>query len=137
MTRPTQKSLNQLLAFLNFYQHTKNQSSQICSNDHFYKTTTFLRQPMQTLPKQVPIQLLLYKTTICLTRPATTFLVPQMKKTCLKPKFYPANKWETNIWESNGKATMGRQPCIKNKRFSDYIYFIATLQCKVCLMSCL
>ena len=39
-------------------------------------------------------------------------------------KLYPAKKWETNI----------SQQCIKNKRLSDYIYSIATLQCKVCLM---
>ena len=39
-------------------------------------------------------------------------------------KLYPAKKWETNI----------SQQCIKNKCLSDYIYSIATLQFKVCLM---
>ena len=33
---------------------------------------------------QIPIQLLLYKTTTCLTGPATNFLVSQMKKSCIK-----------------------------------------------------
>ena len=37
--------------------------SQTCSNNHFYKTTTRLRQPMLSPPKQVPIYSLLYKTT--------------------------------------------------------------------------
>ena len=53
-----------------------------CSNNHLYKTTTHLRQPMLSLPKEIPIQSLLYKTTTCLTRPATTFFVSQMKKNC-------------------------------------------------------
>ena len=36
-------------------------------------------------PKQIPIQSLLYKTTVCLTQPATTFFcLPNEKKTCLK-----------------------------------------------------
>ena len=37
-----------------------------------------------SLPKQIPIQFLMYNTTICLTLVATTFFVSQMKKTCLK-----------------------------------------------------
>ena len=47
--------------------------------------TTSLRH----LPKPIPIQLLLHKTTTCLMQPATTSFappppIPQMKKTCLK-----------------------------------------------------
>ena len=57
------------LRFINSALH-----SQPCSNDH------------------------LYKTTIRLTRPATTFFVSQMKKTFLKQPLqnfnYPAKKWE-------------------------------------------
>ena len=47
--------------------------SQTCSNDHLCKTTIRLRRPMLSPPKQIPVQLLLHKTTICLTRPTTTF----------------------------------------------------------------
>ena len=54
--------------------------SQTCSNDHLYKMTTDLRQPMLSLPKQIPIQSLLQKMTTCLTQPATTFFLSQMKK---------------------------------------------------------
>ena len=35
-------------------------------------------------PKQIPMQSLLYKKTICLTRQATTFFVSKMKNACLK-----------------------------------------------------
>ena len=67
--------------------------SQICSNDHLYKTTTRLRRPMLSPPRQIPIQLLLYNTTTRLTRPMTTFFVSQMKKNLFKTtttKLYPA-----------------------------------------------
>ena len=60
------------------------------------QTTTSIRQPVLSPPKQIPIQSLLYKTTTCLTRPATTYFVPQMKKNLSKTataKFYPAEKW--------------------------------------------
>ena len=66
-------------------------------HDHLYKTITCLRQPMLSLPIPIPIQLLLHKTTTYLKQPATTFLVTQMKKTCLKQttaKLYPKKKWE-------------------------------------------
>ena len=53
---------------------------QTCSNDHLYNTTTRLRRLMLNLAKQIPIQSLLYRTTTCLTRPATTFLISQTKK---------------------------------------------------------
>ena len=78
--------------------------SQTCSNNHLYKTR--LRRPMLCPPGQIPMQSLLYKTTTCLTRPATSFFVSQMKKKSLPKtttKFYPANKWEAKI----------RQQCIK------------------------
>ena len=95
--------------------------SQICSNDHLYKMkATCLRQSMLIPPKTIPIQSLLFKTTNCLTRPATTFFVSQMKKNLSKATFtklYPVKRWEANA----------RQQCIKNKRLSDYIYFRATL----------
>ena len=55
------------------------------------------------------------------------FFSPKWKKNLSKTtstKLYLAKKWETNI----------SQQCIKNKRLSNYIYSIATLQFKVCLM---
>ena len=75
--------------------------------------TTRLRRPVLSLPKQIPMQSLLYKMTTCLTRPATTFFVLQIKKNLSKTttkKLYPAKKWETNL----------RQQCMKNKRLPDY-----------------
>ena len=64
--------------------------------------TTRLRQPMPSPPKPIPIQTLLYKTTTCLTRPANTFFVPQMKKKQQQKKLpktatarlYPVEKWK-------------------------------------------
>ena len=57
----------------------------------------------------------------CLTRPATTFFVSQMKKTTLykttNTKLYPEKKQETNI----------RQQDLKIKPPFDYIHSIATL----------
>ena len=50
-----------------------NHYSQTCSNDHLCKITTCLWQTMLSSHKQIPIQSLLYKTTTCLTQPATTF----------------------------------------------------------------
>ena len=41
--------------------------SQTCSNDQLFKMTTHLRRPMLSLPKSIPVQSLLYKTTTCLT----------------------------------------------------------------------
>ena len=63
-----------------FWRKKKMIYSQTCSNDHLYKTTTRLRRPMLSPPKQILIRSLLYKTTTCLTRPATTFLSPESKK---------------------------------------------------------
>ena len=74
-----QKQENKLYYFSNILCY-----SQTCSNDHTCKTTTRLGRPMLNLPLQIPIQSLLYKTTICLTGPATNFLVSQMKKNCIK-----------------------------------------------------
>ena len=91
--------------------------SQTCSNDHLYKTTTRLRQPVLSQPKQIPVQLLLYKTTTCVTRPATTFFCLPNEKTLTATKLYPAKKWKIIIWKQ----------CIENKCRPDYIYSIATL----------
>ena len=62
-----------------------------------------LRQPVLSLPKQIPIQLLLCKTTTCLVRSATTFLSPKRKKNLSKTtttQLNPLKKQETNIAES-------------------------------------
>ena len=81
---------------------------------------------MLSPPKQIPIQLALYKTITCLTRPATTFFcLPKKKLSKTTTRFNPAKKWERSI----------RQQCIKNKRLFDYIYTIATSWFEVCLMS--
>ena len=75
---------------------------------------------MLSPPKQIPIKLLLYKTTTFLMEPTTTFLVSQMKKNLSETttaKIYPVKKWETNI----------RQQCIKNNYLSNCIYSIAAL----------
>ena len=79
------------------------------------QTTTYIRRPMLSPPERIPIQTLLYKTTTCLTRPATTFLVLQMKKkTCLKQP-----------QENFSRRRNGKQ-CMKNKCLSDFIYSVAT-----------
>ena len=57
---------------------------QTFSNIPLYKMTTHIRRQILSPPKQIPIKSLLYKTTTCLTRPATTFFVSQMKKAWLK-----------------------------------------------------
>ena len=94
--------------------------NQTCSNNPLYKTATCLRRLTLSPPKQIPIQSLLSKMTTCLTWPATTFFVSQMKKNLSKTittKFYPEKKWETNI----------KQQCIKITCLCDFIYSIATL----------
>ena len=66
----------------------------------FYKTTTLLRRPMLSPPKKIPRSSLLYKTTICLTRPLTNLFVSQMKENLSKTtttKLYYVKNWETNI----------------------------------------
>ena len=97
--------------------------NQTCLYDHLYTTTTRLRRPMLSPPKLVSIQSLMNKAITCLTRPATTFFVPKMKKKNLSKQ--PLQNF---IQRRNGKQ------CIKNKCLSDYIYSTATLYCKVCLM---
>ena len=70
---------------------------------------------MLSLPKQIPIQSLLYKMTTCLTRSANTFFCLPNEKNLSETtttKLYPAKKWEINV----------RQQWIKNKCLSDYIY---------------
>ena len=67
-------------------------------NNHPHITTTRLRWPVLCPPKEIPIQLLLYKMTISLTRPATTFFCLPSEKNLSKTiatKLYPAKKWET------------------------------------------
>ena len=59
---------------------------------------------------------------------AATFFDSQMKKTCQKQELH------SFIQQRNTKKKHKEQ-CIKNKRLSDYIYSIANLQRKVCLMS--
>ena len=58
--------------------------SRTCLNYPLHKTTTRLRRQALSPPKEIPIQSLLYKTTTCLARPATTSFVSQVKKNCLK-----------------------------------------------------
>ena len=73
---------------------------------------------MLNLPKKIPVQLLLYKTATCLTRPATTFFDSQLKnETCLK------QQQQNFIQQRNVK--IHKEQCIKNKQVSDYIYSIA------------
>ena len=48
------------------------------------QTTTSIRRPRLSPPKQIPIKSLLYKKTTCLTPPATTLFLTQIKKNCLK-----------------------------------------------------
>ena len=56
----------------------KGKVSQTCSNYQLYKLTTHLRQPILSPPKQITIQLLLYKTVV--TWPITIFLPHKLKK---------------------------------------------------------
>ena len=75
--------------------------------------TNSIRRSMLSLLKQILIQSLLYKTITCLTQPASTFFVSQMKRTCLKQPLQnlnPTKKWKTNI----------RQQCIKSKLLSSF-----------------
>ena len=60
-------------------------------------------------------------------RPGTSFFVSQTKKSLPKTttkKLYLAKKVRNR----------DKEQCMKNKRLSGYIYSLATLQCKVCLM---
>ena len=75
------KEKNNFYYFSNILCH-----SHTCSNNHLCKTTTRLRRTMLSVPKQIPKQSLLCKTTTCLTWSATTFLVSKwnLYKTCIK-----------------------------------------------------
>ena len=77
------------------------------------KMTTRLKQPMLSLPQRIPIQSLLYKTTTCLTWPATTFLFPKWKKAYLKQPL------KNFIQQRNGKQH--EKQYIKNKRLCLYL----------------
>ena len=82
--------------------------------------TSSVKLPVLSPPKQIHVQLLLYKTTACLMRTATTFFDFQMKKSLSKTtttKLYAAKECEKQ------HMTL----CIKNIFLSDYIYYIATL----------
>ena len=93
--------------------------SQTCLNNYLHKTTTRLRRPVLSPPKQIPIQSLLYKTTTGLTQPATTFfLSPKWKK----PVYNDPNKTLRN--EEMGS---NHGECIKSECLLDYIYSVATL----------
>ena len=92
---------------------------QTCSNDHPCKMTTCRRWPMQSSPKQIPVQLLLCKMITSLTQPATTFIVSQMKKVCLKQ---PVKALSSKEMQNKHK-----EQCIKNKHLFDFIYSIAPL----------
>ena len=82
--------------------------------------TPRLRQPGLSLPKQIPIQLLLYNTVTCLMQPATTFFCPpNEKKACLKQPL------QNFTQQKNGKIHM--ETMHKNKCLPDYIYYIAAL----------
>ena len=60
--------------------------SQTCSNEHLYTTTTRLRQPIPSPPKQIPIQALLYKTTNCLNATSDhIFCLPNEKNYLKQP----------------------------------------------------
>ena len=64
------------------------------------QTTTSLRLTILSSPKQILVQSLLYKTTTCLTRPATTFFClpnENMPSKTTTKKFYATKKCETNI----------------------------------------
>ena len=102
--------------------------SETCSNDHLDKMIIHLRQPILCPPKQTPMQLLLYKTTTCITRPATTFFVSQMKKNLSKTtttRLYPVKKWETNIRQQGIKINLS------------LIMFTLLLLCNIKFVSCL
>ena len=84
------------------------------------QTTSSVRLPMLSPPKQIPVQSLLCKTTACLMRTPTTFVNFQMKKSLSKTtttKFYPAKECEKKH----------KEQCVKNICLSDYIYSIANL----------
>ena len=95
-----------------------NHYSQTCSNNHICKMTTGLKQPILSLPKQIPVQYWLCKTTTCLMQPVTTFFVYQMKKSLSKTT---TKNFIQQMWNKH------KEQCIKNKCPSDYIYSFATL----------
>ena len=77
------------------------------------QTTTSVKRPMLSPPSKFPSNRYL------LMRPATTFLTPKWKKTCLKQQL------QNFIQRRN--AEKHKEQFIKNKRLSDYIYSIANL----------
>ena len=84
------------------------------------QTTSSVRLPMLSPPKQIPIQSLLYKLTAYLMQTATTFFDFQMKKSLSKT----TTKKLYSVQECEKKH---KKQCIKNIFLSDYIYSIANL----------
>ena len=84
--------------------------SQACSNDHLYKTIIRLWRSTLGPPKPIPVQSFLYKTTTCLTRPATTFFVSQMKKKLSKTKTTTTNyvRWFVFLYREICYCSMGQ-----------------------------
>ena len=83
---------------------------------------------MLSLPKQIPVQLLLYKTTTCLIWPATT--ESQMKKKTLsKTTATKLIQWRNAKKKNKKKKKQNKTEgtIIKNKHLPDYIYCNANL----------
>ena len=82
---------------------------------------------MLSLPKQIPVQLLLYKTTTCLIWPATT--ESQMKKKpCLKQQLQNlSSEGMQKKKQTKKKKNKTEGTIIKNKHLPDYIYCNANL----------
>ena len=78
---------------------------------------THLRRPMLSPPQRIPVQLLLYKTTI---RPATTFFVSQMKKSLSKTT-------TLNTLSSKEMQDKHKEQCIKNKCLYLFIFHLLLL----------
>ena len=78
------------------------------------QTTTSVKRPRLSPPKQIPVKALLFNTTS-----NHFFLSPKWKNTCLKQQL------QNFIQCRNAK--IHKEQFIKNKRLSDYINSIANL----------
>ena len=78
------------------------------------QTSTSVKRPMLSLPKQIPVPLLLSDATS-----NHFFWLPNEKNLSktITTKLYPAEEYEKK----------NKEECIKNKRLSDYNYSIANL----------
>ena len=84
------------------------------------QTTISVKRPMMNLPKHIPVKALLFNAT------SNHFFDSHMIKNFSKTtttKLYPAKECKKH-----------KEKFIKNKHLSDYIYSIANLYRKVCLM---